>query len=163
MERVGVLFVCLGNICRSPLAEGVFRKLVHDSGLQDWFRIDSAGTSGYHEGEGPDPRSCAVARARGVELDHSARRIRAADLEQFHYVLAMDGDNLERIQRLVDGQRRVPTIALLRSFEAGAPPGAEVPDPYYGGPGGFDEVHDMVARACRGLLAHICAERSLPC
>jgi len=163
MERIGVLFVCMGNICRSPLAEGVFRKLVLDAGMQDWFRIDSAGTSGYHQGDGPDPRTCAVAEERGVRLDHSARRVRATDLQQFDYVLAMDAENLERVLRLADGRQPRATIGLLRSYEPGAPPDAEVPDPYYGGPRGFEDVHDMVERACRGLLGQICTEHSLPC
>jgi protein-tyrosine phosphatase len=163
MPRIGVLFVCLGNICRSPLAEGVLRKLVQDAGVQNRFRIDSAGTSGYHQGEAPDQRTCAVAAKRGVVLEHSARRLRVADLEQFEYVLAMDVENLDRVQALQDSRPGLARIALLRSFEPGAPPGAEVPDPYYGGERGFDDVHDMVERACRGLLSHICAERGLPC
>lgn len=163
MERIGVLFVCLGNICRSPLAEGIFRMLVIEAGMQDWFRIDSAGTSGYHQGDAPDPRTCAVAEQRGIVLEHTARRVRAADLEQFDYVLAMDRENLERLELLRDGRGTHAQIALLRAFEPDSPPGAEVPDPYYDEDGGFEEVHEMIERACRGLLAHICAERALPC
>lgn len=155
--------MCLGNICRSPLAEGVFRQLVAEAGLQDRFRIDSAGTSGYHQGDAPDPRTCAVAVGRGIVLEHTARRVRATDLEQFDYVLAMDGENLERLQALTDGRGTRARLALLRSFEPGMPPDAEVPDPYYDEDGGFEAVHDMVERACRGLLAHIRAERELPC
>lgn len=160
MQRIGVLFVCLGNICRSPLAEGVFRHIVSRAGLQDRFLIDSAGTSGYHDGEGPDPRTCAVAAGRGIILDHASRRLRPGDLERFDYVLAMDSDNLERIQALADG-RAGPHIALLRAFDPEAPAGAEVPDPYFGGPGGFDDVQDMVERACAGLLAHIRREHGV--
>lgn len=163
MERIGVLFVCLGNICRSPLAEGIFRMLVIEAGMQDWFRIDSAGTSGYHQGDAPDPRTCAVAEQRGIVLEHTARRVRPADLEQFDYVLAMDRENLERLELLRDGRGTPAQIALLRAFEPDSPPGAEVPDPYYDEDGGFEEVHEMIERACRGLLAHICAERALPC
>ena len=163
MERIGVLFVCLGNICRSPLAEGVFRMLVIEAGMQDWFRIDSAGTSGYHQGDAPDPRTCAVAEQRGIVLEHTSRRVRPADLEQFDYVLAMDSENLERLELLRDGRDTNAHIALLRSFEPDAPSGAEVPDPYYDEDGGFEEVHEIIERACRGLLAHICAERALPC
>lgn len=155
--------MCLGNICRSPLAEGVFRKLVEDAGLQDRFRVDSAGTSGYHQGDAPDPRTCAVAARRGVTLEHTARRLRAEDLDRFDYVLAMDAENLERVEVLRDGSRGTAHVALLRSYEADAPAGAEVPDPYYGGERGFDDVHDMVERACRGLLSHICREHGLPC
>jgi protein-tyrosine phosphatase len=163
MKRIEVLFVCMGNICRSPLAEGVFRKLVQDAGMQDWFRIDSAGTSGYHTGDAPDPRTCAVASSRGVELDHAARRLQASDFDRFDYVLAMDTDNLERALQLADGRRTRARVALLRSYEPGAAPDAEVPDPYYGGPRGFEDVHDMVERACRGLLEHLCREHLLPC
>lgn len=141
----------------------MFRKLVRDAGVQDWFRVDSAGTSGYHQGDGPDPRTCAVAESRGIVLEHTARRMRAVDLEQFDYVLAMDSENLERIEALAEGRRTRASISLLRAFEPGTPAGAEVPDPYYDEERGFEVVHDMVERACRGLLAHICAARRLPC
>jgi protein-tyrosine phosphatase len=153
-DRIGVLFVCLGNICRSPLAEGVFRDLVEEAGLADRFRIDSAGTSGYHDGEGPDPRTVEVARARGVVLDHVSRRVRPIDFEIFEYIIAMDGDNLRKLQRLDLEAQGEAEIALLRSFEEGDGD-LHVPDPYFGGPRGFEDVHDMVERACRGLLAHI--------
>lgn len=156
MERIGVLFVCLGNICRSPLAEGVFRHLVEEAGLGARFLIDSAGTSGYHDGEGPDPRTAAVAARRGILLEHASRRVRAGDLDRFRYVLAMDQDNLERLAALASGAGNGRAeIALLRAYDATAEPDAEVPDPYFGGARGFQDVHDMVERACRGLLAHI--------
>lgn len=155
MERVGVLFVCLGNICRSPLAEGVFRHLVEEAGLAERFHIDSAGTSGYHDGEGPDPRTTAVAERRGVVLEHASRRMRVADFAQFQYILAMDTDNLERIEALARKAVVDPEIALLRAYDRAAPDGAEVPDPYFGGERGFEDVHEMVERACRGLLSHI--------
>lgn len=153
-EPIGVLFVCLGNICRSPLAEGVFRGLAEAEGLSARFRIDSAGTSGYHDGEGPDARTAEVARARGILLDHVSRRVRPIDFETFHYIIAMDSDNLRKLRRLdveTDGDAE---IALLRSFDEDAAD-PEVPDPYFGGPHGFEDVHDMVEAACRGLLAHI--------
>jgi protein-tyrosine phosphatase len=131
--------------------------------MQDWFRIDSAGTSGYHQGDAPDPRTCAVAARRGLMLEHTARRLRATDLRDFDYVLAMDAENLERVRALQDGGPGTTRIALLRSFDPAASPGAEVPDPYYGGERGFDDVFDMVERACRGLLSHVCTEHRLPC
>ena len=161
-RKPAVLFVCLGNICRSPLAEGVFRHVVREAGMQDRFLIDSAGTSGYHTGEAPDPRTCAVAAARGVVLDHAARRFGPHDLERFDYVLAMDADNLERVQEAARGSRSGAYVGLLREFDPEAPAGAEVPDPYFGGERGFEDVHDMVERACRGLLDHILAEESRP-
>lgn len=162
MDRIGVLFVCLGNICRSPLAEGVFRHLVREAGLEDRFLIDSAGTSGYHDGEGPDPRTSAVAARRGVVLEHASRRLRPPDFTRFQYILAMDGDNLARSAALA---RRAglptPELTLLRAFDPEAPTDAEVPDPYFGGERGFEDVHDMVERACRGLLAHIREQHGL--
>lgn len=123
--------------------------------MQERFLIDSAGTSGYHIGEAPDPRTCAVAAGRGVVLDHAARRVQPRDLERFDYVLAMDGDNLERLQELAQGVSAGAYVGLLREFDPEAAPGAEVPDPYYGGARGFEDVQDMVERACRGLLRHI--------
>jgi protein-tyrosine phosphatase len=154
-ERVGVLFVCLGNICRSPLAEAVLRSQVEAEGLAHRFDIDSAGTSSYHEGDGPDPRTIRVAQRRGVRIEHVARQIRIHDFDRFHYVLAMDAENLRRIRRLADGAAPDVQVRLLRSFDPEAHEDAEVPDPWFGGPRGFEEVQDMVERACRGLLEHI--------
>lgn len=153
--RIGVLFVCLGNICRSPLAEAVFRALVAREGLQDRFRIDSAGTSNYHEGESPDPRTVQVARNRGVEVGHSARQVRPDDFDTFDYVLAMDRENLRRLERVRERNGGGAEPRLLRSFDGDADAHAEVPDPYFGGDGGFEKVQDMVERACEGLLAHV--------
>jgi protein-tyrosine phosphatase len=153
---VRVLFVCLGNICRSPLAEGVFRHLVEEAGLSDRFEIDSAGTSGYHAGDSPDSRTVEVAGRRGLVLAHEARQLTAEDLRSHDYVLAMDLSNLQRIEGLsgrTDGARA--EIGLLRSFDPESGDEVEVPDPYFGGAGGFEAVHDMVERACAGLLAHI--------
>jgi protein-tyrosine phosphatase len=153
-DKTRVLFVCHGNICRSPLAEGVFRRLVHDAGVADRFEIDSAGTSGYHEGEAPDPRTCAEAAGRGIILEHSARRMRAADLERFDHVLVMDRENLAAVKSIA-GMRSMANVRLLRSLDATAGENMEVPDPYYGGERGFADVHDMVERACRSLLAEL--------
>ena len=151
-----VLFVCLGNICRSPLAEGVFRHLVTERGLDDRIEVDSAGTGGWHVGEGPDPRSLEVAVRNGVSLDgQSARRIENGDLADFHWVVAMDTDNERDLRRLAEasGEAR---IHRLRDFD---PEGAgDVPDPYYGGPHGFDVVYAMVERSCRALLDRVEAE-----
>ena len=161
-HRIGVLFVCLGNICRSPLAEAVFRAQVKRAGLEDRFYVDSAGTSAYHEGEEPDPRAKQVARARGVELTGRARQIYEADVHRFDYIVAMDESNRADVQRLVArAGRHAPQVRLLREFDPEAGGDLEVPDPYYGGPDGFELVHDIVERACAGLLAHICAERGL--
>jgi protein-tyrosine phosphatase len=152
--KLKVLFVCLGNICRSPLAEGVFRHMVNEAGLADSFEIDSAGTSNYHIGDAPDARTTRVAKARGVALTGAARQIKAPDLDRFDYVIAMDRQNLANVRELTQGAVKAK-IHLLREFEAGDDVDPDVPDPYYGGPRGFEDVHDIVERACAGLLAHI--------
>ena len=154
-DRIGVLFVCLGNICRSPLAEGVFRDVVTEAGLADRFDIDSAGTSDYHTGDSPDPRTVSEAGRRGLVLEHAARQIRTEDLKRFEYVIAMDASNLGKIERLAQSVPREAELHLLRSFDPDARDDLEVPDPYFGGPDGFADVHDMVERACHGLLDHI--------
>jgi protein-tyrosine phosphatase len=156
-EPIRVLFVCLGNICRSPLAESIFRHLARSRGVEDRFEIDSAGTSGFHAGSAPDRRSVETALQRGVEVAGRSRKIVAGDLVRFDYVVAMDGENraeIERLRRSVSGGAR---IDLLRSWD---PHGrGDVPDPYYGGVRGFEEVHDIVERSCAALLDHLLAER----
>jgi protein-tyrosine phosphatase len=160
MENVGVLFVCLGNICRSPLAEGVFRQVVEEEGLADSFRIDSAGTTSYHTGSPPDSRTVEVARRRGLVLEHAARQIREEDLELFDYVVVMDASNRGKVERLAERAPGRAEIHMLRAFDPEAEADADVPDPYFGGPDGFEDVHDMVERSCRGLLEHIRLERA---
>lgn len=160
-DSIGVLFVCLGNICRSPLAEAVFRDLVRREGLEDRFDVDSAGTSSYHTGEFPDARTVETAQRRGLSIEHAARQIQDEDLERFRYVIAMDASNLGRIEGLAAGLESDAELHLLRAFDATAGDDLEVPDPYFGGPGGFEEVHDMVERASRGLLGHIRAQHGL--
>jgi len=146
-----VLFVCLGNICRSPLAEGVFRHLVTEAGLEDRFTIDSAGTGAWHTGEQPDGRSVQVAAEHGITLDGRARQVTGADLRAFDIVVAMDQDNLADLQALSAETGGTARLRLLRSFEVRAD-GDDVPDPYYGGPQGFEKVYHMVRSACEGLL-----------
>jgi len=151
MSRTSILFVCLGNICRSPLAEGVFRDLARQRGVEDHFRIDSAGTSAYHIGSAPDDRSAAEALRRGLELTGSARQVAAEDLHEFDWVIAMDAENhaeLERLHAAVGGRAR---LHRLREWDAEAD-SADVPDPYYGGDSGFSDVHDIVERSCERLL-----------
>jgi len=162
-EQTGVLFVCLGNICRSPLAEAVFRDLAERDGVAGRFVIESAGTSNYHIGEQPDSRTVETAARRGVRMSHEARQITAEDLDRFDYVVAMDAGNFGRIRKLAGGAERRSELRFLRSFDASAAAvdDLEVPDPYFGGADGFDDVHDMVERACRGLLDHIMTERPL--
>jgi protein-tyrosine phosphatase len=150
-----VCFVCLGNICRSPTAEGVMRHLVARAGRAEAFEIDSAGTAAYHEGERPDRRSLATARARGVELPGRARQFRREDFDRFDHVLAMDRENFRELLRLAPDAAARAKVALLRSFDPEAPPEAEVPDPYYGGADGFDRVFEICMAACRGFLTHV--------
>ena len=151
-SRTSVLFVCLGNICRSPLAEGIFRHLVSEAGLAEKFEIESAGTGAWHVGERPDARAEMVANQHGVELGSRARQITEDDVGQYDYVIAMDRENLRNIQRMADATGSEAAIHLLREFDPEGGEGAEVPDPYYGGASGFETVYEMVHRSCRVLL-----------
>jgi protein-tyrosine phosphatase len=155
LDMVRICFVCLGNICRSPTAEGVMQALVRKRGLADHIEIESAGTGGWHVGEPADPRSRAVARARGIELTSTACQFTAADFDRFDYVLAMDRSNRYALLAMARNQTDRGKIHLLRSFDPSAPGDADVPDPYYGGARGFDDVLDMCERACNGLLEHL--------
>jgi protein-tyrosine phosphatase len=152
---IRLCFVCLGNICRSPTAEGIMLHLVREAGRAHEFEIDSAGTSEYHVGEEPDPRSMAAARARGVHLPSRARQFLAEDFARFDYVLAMDVQNQRNLLGLAPDAGARAKIHLLRSFDAHSPAGAGVPDPYYGAGDGFERVFDICSAACRGLLAHL--------
>jgi protein-tyrosine phosphatase len=160
--RISVCFVCLGNICRSPTAEGVFVQLVRDAGLSRAIEIDSAGTSAYHEGSLADSRSREHAARRGYVLGSRSRQFIAEDFPRFDYVLAMDQINLEDLMAL---RRRAPPsearLHLFRNFDPTAAPGSSVPDPYYGGELGFEEVIDQCERAARGLLATLQREHDL--
>src|SRR5688500_9197236 len=163
-DQTRVLFVCLGNICRSPLAEGVFRSLVRSRGLDAHYHVDSAGTGAWHVGEAPDPRSIAVALKNGVRLTGQARQVEAADLEDFGYLIAMDRQNLTELRALARGTRAAhgasAAIHLLREFDP-EPEDQQVPDPYHGGQEGFDRVYAMVVRACAGLLDTLEERRAL--
>lgn len=153
-KRVSVLFVCMGNICRSPTAEGFFRKVVTEAGLSDRIHIESAGTHAFHAGAPPDHRAQAAAARRGVVLTNiRARRITDADFETFDYIFAMDKDNLgELLERAPEAHRA--KVMLLLDF-AGTGRTAEVPDPYYGGASGFELVLDLVEQASQRLLQQI--------
>lgn len=151
---VKVLFVCMGNICRSPTAEGVFRHLVEEQGLAEAINTDSAGTHAYHVGEPPDNRAQTTARRRGIELaDLRARRVAADDFLHFDYILAMDQDNYRVLADIAPSDH----AHKLRLFLEFAPELGleEVPDPYYGGVKGFERVFDMVEAASQGLLEDI--------
>ena len=156
--RTSVLFVCMGNICRSPTAEGVFRKVVNDAGLIERIHIESAGTHAYHVGHPPDRRAQAAANRRGIVLkDIRAKRVREEDFSAFDYILAMDRDNLGELVARAP-QEYSDRVHLFLEF-AGARRTLEVPDPYYGGPSGFELVLDLVEDASRGLLDRIRRDR----
>lgn len=153
-----VLFVCLGNICRSPAAEGVFLHLLAQQGLQERFVVDSAGTGGWHVGNPADPRMRKAASRRGIHLPSRARQLEPSDLCRFDHVLTMDADNLSAVQAMArrhPGSARIaPITDHCRQYRA-----SEVPDPYYGGADGFDQVLDLLEDACSGLLEDLLAQR----
>lgn len=149
--RQRILFVCMGNICRSPTAEGVTRALAAKRGVADWFEFDSAGTHGYHVGHPPDKRACQAAARRGYDLAAlRARQVNEFDFVRFDRILAMDRDNLELLRQACPEEHR-GKLGLFLEYAAHCA-GAEVPDPYYGGPEGFERVLDMVEDAANGLL-----------
>lgn len=153
-QPIKVLFVCMGNICRSPTAEGVFKSVVEKAGLAGSITSDSAGTGDYHIGEAPDPRAQGAALGRGYDLSPlCARQVRSRDFSEFDYVLAMDEANLRQLQRLCPPEH-AGKVKLFMDF-AGKGAAREVPDPYYGGAQGFERVLDMVEQASRGLLEHL--------
>lgn len=163
---VKILFVCLGNICRSPTAEGVFRHHSQAAGLKDGYRgdlfIDSAGTAGYHTGAKPDPRSRETAEKHGVSLDDlGARAVTLQDFTDFDYILAMDMENLKNLQQECP-EEHLDKIQLFMSFAPDCPGITEVPDPYYfKGLDGFERVFDFINRASLGLLSHISEKHNL--
>ncbi len=159
-SKISVLFVCMGNICRSPTAEGVFRKVVSDAELHDDILVDSAGTHAYHENEPPDRRARVAAERRGFPLDNiRARRVSIEDYERFDYILAMDEDNLSILIEGAPEQHRYK-VRLFLEFAA-ASRVMEVPDPYYGGASGFERVLDLVEEASEGLLETLRRESGL--
>jgi protein-tyrosine phosphatase len=158
-----VLFVCLGNICRSPTAEGVMRALVAEAGLREEIELDSAGTGAWHVGEPPDERATAAARARGIVLEGTARQVRIADFERFDLILAMDGSNLHALRQLAPDEGTREKVSLLREFDPASTDldDLDVPDPYYDSQRGFEIVLDQVHAACEGLLARVRSPETL--
>ena len=145
-----ICFVCLGNICRSPTAEGIFQHLIDDRGLEDYFEIDSAGTSAYHIGESANSKSQRTAQSHGITLHSKARQFKQFDLEHYDLILAMDNENLRNVRQMANGDQEAK-IGRMRDFDP-QPDDGEVPDPYYGGPEGFENVFQIVKRSCENLL-----------
>ncbi len=152
-----VLFVCLGNICRSPTAEGVMRRLVAEVGLEDQIVLDSAGTGAWHVGEPPDPRAREAANRRGIALEGVARQVTEHDFERCDLILAMDASNQHALRPLAPGEGGRAKVRLLREFDPASAGTQEldVPDPYYDSERGFEIVLDQVQAACAGLLEQL--------
>ena len=179
IDPIRVLFVCTGNICRSPLAEAIFAHYVREEGLQDRFEIDSAGLDSWHVGENADPRTCHIGSVHGIPVDSVARQFEAADFERFDLILAMDRGHFRALTSRAPAKHRAK-VRLMRDYDepetgqapprsaihsreaagggegeprrSGSPLGKEVPDPYYGGREGFESMYRMLSVACRNLL-----------
>ena len=154
-----ILFVCLGNIVRSPLAENMFRHLAEEAGVGDRYEVDSAGTASYHVGESPDARMRRVAGQRGLQYTGSARQVTAQDFDRFDLLIAMDSTNRSNLRRLARSASDEEKIRLMREFDPEGSANANVPDPYYGGIDGFERVYDIVERTCQSLLETLENER----
>ncbi|MFK0229132.1 low molecular weight protein-tyrosine-phosphatase [Streptomyces sp. NPDC090303] len=153
-----VCFVCTGNICRSPMAEHVFRRQIEEAGLDGLVEIDSAGTGGWHEGDPADPRTVAVLDENGYTSAHTARRFRSSWFSTLDLVIALDEGHLRDLRELARTPEEAARIRLLRSYDPAAGPGLDVPDPYYGGREDFEECLEMVEAASEGLLEAVRAE-----
>jgi len=150
-----VCFVCTGNICRSPMAESVFRARIAEAGLDDRVAVDSAGTGGWHEGDGADPRTVSVLEASGYDSGHTARQFQPSWFARLDLVIALDAGHLRALRRLAPTPRDAEKVRLLRSYDPAAGDDLDVPDPYYGGMDGFEECLEMVEAASEGLLAAV--------
>jgi protein-tyrosine phosphatase len=150
-----VCFVCTGNICRSPMAESVFRARLQEAGLDGLVEVDSAGTGGWHEGDGADPRTVTVLGNNGYDSDHIARQFQVSWFSRLDLVLALDAGHLRALRRLAPSEQDAQKVRLLRSYDPAAGADLDVPDPYYGGMEGFEECLEMVEAASDGLLAAV--------
>jgi len=154
-RKFKVMFVCLGNICRSPLAHAVFSEMLEKKGLKNDYLVESAGTSAYHQGEQADARMRETARAHGVEIDHKARQLQCSKLDEYDLILAMDRHNLEEILKLAGNERQKNKVRLFREFDFESNSQKDVPDPYFGGRDGFETVFSIVERTVESLIEEI--------
>jgi len=158
---IEVCFVCLGNICRSPLAQGVFEKCVLDEGLEDQIRVASAGTGNWHIGSPPDERMQETANKHGLQLNSRGQQFQSADFNDFDLILAMDDSNLILLEQLCPDPVKAENLKLFRSFDPENNGDLNVPDPYYGGGKGFEIVYDIVNRTCPKILEFLKARANL--
>lgn len=151
MNKVKVLFVCLGNICRSPLAAAILKDKIKKNGMNSWVEVDSCGTSNYHIGDTADPRTLANASRNEIAIDHCVRQLSNQDLENFDFIIAMDKSNYQNILRLSNARNFEYKIRMMRDFDPVAK-GGEVPDPYHGNEKGFQEVFEMLDRSIKNFI-----------
>ncbi len=149
-----LVFVCLGNICRSPTGEGVFQHIVNEAGFGNYFEVDSAGTSAFHVGQPANSKSSDVADAHGVQLKSRARQFDKEDLDYYDLIIPMDNENRDNIYAMADSEEQKEKVQLLREYDPN-PEDGQVPDPYYGGLEGFENVYQIVERSCKNLLEQL--------
>jgi protein-tyrosine phosphatase len=154
-KKVKILFVCLGNICRSPMAEGMMKHLVKEQKLENEFFIDSAGTAAYHIGNLPDSRMRATAARHGINLDSKARQFKTHDFDDFDLIVAMDSSNKSNILKLARNKQDEEKVKMMRAFDEASFRFDDVPDPYYGGDAGFENVYQILKRSCGNLLKEL--------
>lgn len=155
-----VLFICLGNICRSPMAEGIFKKMIRDNNLDNEIMADSAGTSNYHIGDDPDERMQETAMRHEIKLNHKARQLTSSDFQHFDYFVAMDSSNLEDINLIASKTNIKPEILMMRDFDNNSD-SINVPDPWYGGEDGFEKVYNILFRSCKKFIEYLKTQHKL--
>jgi len=161
IKKIRLLFVCLGNICRSPAAEGIMAGIVEKNDLQDIIEVDSAGTSGWHEGDLPDERMRSHGEKRGYDFCSRARKFRRSDFDDFDYIIVMDQNNYTTVKSMASSPEQAGKIHLMTDYAVQYSSQDEIPDPYYGGSSGFELVLDLLEDACEGLLQSIKKDYSL--